>query len=76
MTFGIFILGILIMGTGFLMVWRTRNFEEYLGSLEYAVGVRWVSWKTLGILFLMIGFLMAFGLLGAFLEKTFGSLHG
>lgn len=74
MTFGYFILGLLVMGIGFTMVWRTNVWDDFFGSFEYAVGVSWLSWKVVGIIFLFIGFLVAFGLIQAFFAATIGQL--
>lgn len=72
MTFGYFILGLLVMGIGFTMVWRTNIWDDFFGSFEYAVGVSWLSWKTVGIVLIFVGFLLAFGLMQAFLYATIG----
>jgi len=69
-----FILGVIIMGLGFLMVWRTRWFEDFFGSIQYAFGVAWLTWKMIGLIFLLVGFLLAFGLFGLFWERTIGGL--
>lgn len=74
MTFGYFILGLLVMGIGFTMVWRTNVWDDFFGSFEYAVGVSWLSWKVVGIIFLFTGFLVAFGLIQAFFTATIGQL--
>ncbi len=72
MTFPSFVLGLLVMGIGFTMVWRTNRWDEFFGSFEYAVGVSWLSWKTVGIILIFVGFLVAFGLLQAFFLATIG----
>lgn len=73
MTFGMFILGALVMGIGFTMVWRTNVWTDFFGSLDYAVGVSWITWKSLGIFLMFVGFLLAFGLIGLFLQRIFGN---
>lgn len=72
MAFASFILGLLVMGAGFTMVWRTNRWEEFFGSFEYAVGISWLSWKTVGIGLIFVGFLVTFGLLQAFFAATVG----
>jgi hypothetical protein len=75
MTIGSFLGGVLLMAIGFFMVYRTNVFEDSLGNLGDALGLmnaNWLSWKLLGILFLIIGFLVAFSLLQLFLALTIG----
>lgn len=72
MTFGYFILGLIVMILGFTMVWRTNRWDEFFGSFEYAVGISWLSWKTVGIIIIFVGFLVAFGLIQAFIVATLG----
>jgi len=74
MTFAAFIIGLIIMLIGFTMVWRTNKWEEYFGSFAYAIGVAWLSWKAVGIILLVAGFLVTFGLVEAFLSATLGRL--
>jgi hypothetical protein len=67
-TFGELIIGVLMMGTGFLMVWKQRLFWENAGDLEELFGVPsnsffrgWLSWSSLGVLLLFTGMFVALG---------------
>lgn len=76
-TFLGFFIGLILMALGFLMVWKTNYFLQFLGDISVlfgAVGARWLSWKLLGIAFLLIGFLTAFGLFETFFALTIGRL--
>lgn len=77
MIFGLILLGIVLLALGFMMVWRTNLFMQWFGDLSILVGAggaSWLSWKTLGILFMVIGFLLATNLLPLFLRVTLGRL--
>lgn len=77
MSFGGFIFGAFIMLVGFLAVYKTTWFEQNMGDLGTVVGVHdkpWLSWKVFGLVMLMLGFLIAFGLLSLFFEITIGRL--
>lgn len=79
MTFGGFILGLVLFGFGFLLVWRTNWFIENFGDLGMIIGwqnASWLSWKLLGMFLMLMGFLIAFGLLQAFFAVTIGGLFG
>lgn len=78
MTFGFFILGMLMMGIGFLAVWKTNWFLENLGDIGELFGSTqtWLSWKLVGIVLMFLGFMVAFGLLQAFFGATVGGLFG
>lgn len=77
MTFGGFILGLLMFAVGFVMIWRTRYFDDFFGDIGVALGLynsSWFNWKTLGVIFMFVGFLVAFGLIQAFISATFGQI--
>jgi len=77
MSFGIILLGLILMGVGFLMVWKTNKFLEWFGDLGMMlgyIGASWLSWKTLGIFLMLGGFLIATGLIQLFLQVTLGRL--
>jgi len=77
MTFGGFILGSIIFSIGFAAVWKTTWFLENLGDIGTMLGVYnkpWLSWKSFGLLFMIVGFLIAFGLFGVFFNLLFGRL--
>lgn len=65
-----------MMVVGYFAVARTNWFLENLGDLSaiFGEGKSWLSWKLLGILFLIFGFLIAFGLLQLFFAVTLGGL--
>lgn len=75
MTLGGFILGTVIMLVGFLLVYRTNWFIENFGDVGEILGIdnaTWASWKFLGVGFMVVGFLIAFGLVQLFLRETLG----
>lgn len=77
MSFGGFILGLLILAAGFVMVWRTNWFVQNFGDLGAMLGIQGTSygvWKVAGMLLMVFGFLMMTGLLTLFLEITVGRL--
>lgn len=78
MSFGLFILGALMMGVGFLAVWKTNWFLENLGDIGelFGSGQQWLSWKLVGLVLMFLGFLVAFGLLELFFAATIGGLFG
>lgn len=77
MSFGGFIFGALLMGFGFTMVYRTFWFEHNFGEINYVFGwysATWLTWKTVGLLLMLIGFLIAFGIFNLFISLTIGQL--
>lgn len=75
MTVGGFLFGVILMIIGFLAVWKTEWFLRWLGDISDlfgAVGLRWLSWKILGIVLIVLGFLTAFGLFGPLITLTVG----
>lgn len=77
MSFGGFILGALMMVAGFYMVARTNWFLENLGDLGTMIGVygkSWMSWKLFGVILILAGFMVAFGLFGFFIQEILGGL--
>jgi uncharacterized membrane protein YphA (DoxX/SURF4 family) len=76
-TFTGFVVGLLLIGLGFLMVWKTRRWQEYVGSLNIILGYPrsdWLDWNTLGIGLMALGLLLVLGLLQSFFALTVGSL--
>jgi len=76
-TFGGFIWGVLMMAVGLAMVIRTDFFLRILGDISELfgmLGLRWLSWKILGVLFIALGFMISFDILGAFFRLTIGRL--
>lgn len=77
MSFGSFLLGLLLLGVGFLAVWKTTWFRNNMGDPGIVFGLQnypWMSWKLVGLLLMLLGFLIAFGLLQAFMAVTIGGL--
>ena len=75
MTFGGFILGAVIMTIGFFFVYRTSWFVQNFGDIGELFGLTnttWASWKFIGVFFMVVGFLIAFGLVQLFLRETLG----
>lgn len=65
------------MAAGFFMVWRTNLLVQWFGDLGLLLGflnAGWMSWKTLGIFFMLFGFLLATNLFNFFLSATIGRL--
>ena len=76
-TFDGFIFGAILMALGFLMVARTDWFINMLGDpsdILGFVGLPWMSWKILGLAFIVFGFFIAFGLFGLIIQITLGRL--
>ncbi len=66
-----------MMAFGFLLVWQTSWFERNFGDIGAMLGVygkSWMSWKMIGVMLLIVGFLIAFGLLQLFFTATIGGL--
>lgn len=77
MTFGSFILGSFLFALGFVSVWKTTWLLNTFGDIGTMLGVYdkpWLSWKTFGLLFMLVGFLIAFGLFQLFFQLTIGRL--
>jgi hypothetical protein len=75
MSFGMFVLGLMVMAIGFGMVYKTDWLLRNVGDLSAIVGSsfgNFLSWKLLGIIFLVGGFLVMTGLLQWFLMDTIG----
>lgn len=72
MSFLLILAGLILMALGFLMVWRTNLLMQWFGDLSLMVGVSWLNWKTLGIIFMLFGFLLATNLFSLFLYATVG----
>jgi len=72
MTLGSFIIGLILFGIGFTMVWRRRAWYEYLGDLGGFFdkpGSSWLSWEMVGSVLMFAGFMYGVGLLQAFVTK-------
>lgn len=77
MSLGGFFIGLVMMAAGFLMVWKTQIFIQLFGDLGVAfgaVGAPWMSWKLFGVVLLLLGFLIGFGLFETMFSATLGRL--
>lgn len=76
MSVGGFLLGAVLMGLGFLMVWKHYRFVQYFGELGDILDIQysWFNWQTVGIATMVLGFLIAFGIVGIFLQLTVGRI--
>ncbi len=73
-----YFLGIIFIGIGFLIVWKSDWFMENFGRIEFAekyLGSGWggtrVFYKLLGILIIIIAFMYMSGLLQSILGSIF-----
>ena len=76
-TFAGFFIGLIMMVAGFLIIWKTSYMLQWFGDISTlfgAVGARWLSWKIVGVIFLFLGFMIAFGLFQSFFALTLGRL--
>lgn len=67
-TLGGVVIGLLLIGIGFVMVWKTNRWQEYVGSLNLILGyprLSWLDWDTLGVFLMFVGTLTLFGLVQA-----------
>lgn len=73
------LIGLILVGIGFVIVWKTRKFIETFGSIPWADaklggGGTSIMYKFIGLFVIFIGFLWAFNLWNAFLDATLGSI--
>ncbi len=73
------LIGMILVGLGFFMVWKTRLIVDFFGSIDWADrhlggGGTSLMYKFIGIILILTGFLWATNLWNAFLESTLGSL--
>lgn len=77
MTLTGFIIGVLMMVVGFVCVRKTDLLLRYLGDISVlfgAMNASWLSWKIVGVILLLLGFMIAFGLFQAFFYLTLGPI--
>jgi len=75
MSFGFFVLGMIMMTVGFFAVWKTNYFLQWFGDISELFGVvnaQWLSWKAFGVFLMFFGFLIAFNLFGTIFAGTIG----
>ncbi|MAF81054.1 hypothetical protein CL628_03515 [bacterium] len=66
-TFLGFLIGLIMVIIGFFAVAKTQWFLRNLGDLGEAfgaIGATWMSWKVFGLIFMGLGFAIAFDLFG------------
>lgn len=73
------IIGLILVAVGFVLVWKTRKFIEFFGPIAWADaklggGGTSLMYKTIGIILIFIGFVVATNMWNALLEATLGSL--
>lgn len=73
------LIGSVLVALGVYFVWKTRDVEGFFGGVPFAEkylgsGGTIIFYKTLGIIVILVGFLWATNLWGAFLQATLGSL--
>jgi hypothetical protein len=73
------LLGLVIVAVGAFFVIRTRSIVDFFGGVDFAErylggGGTNLFYKLLGIVFCLLGFLVATNLWNAFLQATLGSL--
>lgn len=73
------IIGAVLVAVGVYMVWKTTVFRDFFGSVPFAErylggGGTNIFYKALGIIIILVGFLLATNLWGAFLNATLGSI--
>ncbi len=76
MTVGSFFLGFVLFVAGFFAVWRTRILRDYVGDLSTLVGApehEWLDWKLLGVIAMLLGILIMFGIFPLLWQLTVGS---
>lgn len=70
-------LGLIIFAVGFSMVWKTNRWREYAGSLNDILGypqLNWLDWNGLGVIIMVLGVIVIFGLFQLFIAVTVGQL--
>lgn len=77
-----YLIGLLIVGLGFLMVWKADWLVNSFGTMEWAEqhlstegGTR-VFWKLLGIIVIIGAFFAMAGILQSIIGGTFGKWFG
>ncbi|MFH1620831.1 MAG: hypothetical protein ABIB04_01975 [Patescibacteria group bacterium] len=73
------LIGILLVIIGFLIVWKSRKFIDFFGTISWAEaklggGGTNLMYKVVGIITIFVGFMWATGLWNAFLNATLGGI--
>jgi len=77
MTLASFFIGVAMMVVGFLCVRKTDWLLRYIGDIGElfgALNASWLSWKIIGVILILLGFMIAFGLFQSFFALTIGPL--
>jgi hypothetical protein len=75
MSIGFFLFGISLMAIGFFAIWKTPWFIENLGEISDLLqfqSTKYLNWKTFGLILMIMGFIIAFGLFELFFQVVFG----
>ncbi len=78
-TFGGFTIGLLMFAVGFTMVWKSHRWREYVGSINDILGYpqySWLDWSFTGVVLMILGLLVASGLIQAIIGATLGKFFG
>ncbi len=74
---GRIIIGLLILGAGFICVWRTQWAIDLIGPIEFAektfTSGSWTFYKIVGVLVVILGAIVVAGLQDDLLNATLGS---
>ena len=75
------LVGLVLVALGFLVVWKTHAIIDAFGTSSWADshlggGGTSIMYKSIGIIVILVGFMYATNLWGAFLQATLGSLFG
>jgi len=75
-TFGGFILGLALFLIGLFMLWRSDAWRQNVGSLNTILqsDKEWLDWNFIGIILMLAGVIIAFGLFQTFIALTVGRL--
>jgi len=71
------IAGLVIVGIGFIFIWKTEAFLRSIGRIDWAerkLGGTRNFYKLLGIIVIFIGLLTMTGMIGGFIQGTIGRL--
>lgn len=73
-----FLIGLIIMGVGFLITWKAYWIVENFGRDEWAesklAGGTTAMYRIVGVIAIFFGMLLATGLMRNFLKATLGSI--
>ena len=75
-TAGGFILGMILIGVGGLMVWKSNRLRQTVGDLATLIGYNWLDWPVIGVVAMLVGALIAFGILQTILGVVLGGFGG